>query len=35
VLPAARPVTTQLQRAYQQAVRGGDARHADWVEYAR
>jgi branched-chain amino acid aminotransferase len=35
VLPRERPVTTQLQRAYQQAVRGEDPRHADWVEYAR
>ncbi len=35
VVPAARPVTTQLQRAYVQAVRGGDPRHPDWVEYAR
>lgn len=34
-LPSARPVTAELQRAYQQAVRGGDPRHADWVEYAR
>lgn len=35
VLPRERPVTTQLQRAYQQAVRGEDPRHVDWVEYAR
>lgn len=35
VLPRERPVTTQLQHAYQQAVRGVDPRHADWVEYAR
>ncbi len=34
-LPSARPVSAELQRAYQQAVRGGDPRHADWVEYAR
>jgi branched-chain amino acid aminotransferase len=34
-LPSARPVTAELQRAYQQAVRGADPRHADWVEYAR
>ena len=34
-LPPARPVTAELQRAYQQAVRGSDPRHADWVEYAR
>ncbi len=35
VLPAQRPVTTELQRAYQRAVRGDEPRHADWVEYAR
>lgn len=35
VLPAERPVTTQLQQAYQRAVRGEDPRHSDWVEYAR
>lgn len=35
VLPAERPVTTQLQQAYQRAVRGEDPRHHDWVEYAR
>ena len=34
-LPKERPVTTQLQHAYQKAVRGEDPRHADWVEYAR
>jgi branched-chain amino acid aminotransferase len=34
-LPSARPVTTQLQHAYVQAVRGADPRRADWVEYAR
>jgi len=33
-LPSTRPVTAELQRAYQQAVRGVDPRHADWVEYA-
>jgi branched-chain amino acid aminotransferase len=35
VLPSLRPITTELQRAYQHAVRGGDARHPAWVEYAR
>jgi branched-chain amino acid aminotransferase len=35
VLPRERPVTTQLQRAYHQAVGGEDPRHAAWVEYAR
>ncbi|HUA08669.1 MAG TPA: branched-chain amino acid transaminase [Candidatus Acidoferrales bacterium] len=35
VLPAARPVTSELQQAYAQAVRGADPRHPDWVEYAR
>jgi branched-chain amino acid aminotransferase len=34
-LPSVRPVTTELQRAYQHAVHGGDVRHPDWVEYAR
>ncbi|HTZ53924.1 MAG TPA: branched-chain amino acid transaminase [Candidatus Acidoferrum sp.] len=35
VLPSARPVTGELQRAYAQAVRGADPRHVDWVEYTR
>lgn len=35
VLPCARPVTGELQRAYAQAVRGADPRHVDWVEYTR
>ena len=35
VLPATRPVTSELQQAYAQAVRGADSRHPDWVEYAR
>ena len=33
--PSARPITTQLQHAYHQAVRGKDPRHPNWVEYAR
>jgi branched-chain amino acid aminotransferase len=33
-MPAERPVTAVLQRAYEQAVRGADPRHHDWVEYA-
>ena len=35
ILPSARPVTDELQRAYAQAVRGADPRHVDWVEYTR
>ncbi len=35
ILPSARPVTGELQRAYAQAVRGADPRHVDWVEYTR
>ncbi len=34
VLPQQRPVTRRLCSAYERAVRGDDARHADWVEYA-
>lgn len=33
-MPAERPVTTALRHAYDQAVRGADPRHADWVEFA-
>jgi branched-chain amino acid aminotransferase len=35
VLPASRPVTTELGDAYAKAVRGADPLHESWVEYAQ
>jgi branched-chain amino acid aminotransferase len=34
VLPSQRPVTDELRRAYEKAVRGQDPLHERWVEYA-